>query len=241
MSEQPSSASAPPPRATKTSGLAIAALVCGIAGVPTCGLGAIAGIILGIVGLVKIGKSGGLVGGKGISIGAIVVSAISLLLVPFIGLVVATALPAFMKAQEAAHGAAEMKNMKQLCLAAHRYAADHKGQFPSSQEWPEELRKYVSSDAVMAADPDNTKAGLAFAMNAALGGLSQSQVRNPSQTVLFFENARPSQRDGGRRDLRPWPRHGNGYIIGFCDGHVENVHPDRLGELIWTPSAGPGM
>jgi prepilin-type processing-associated H-X9-DG protein len=238
MSQQPSTAAAPLPPAAKTSGLAIASLVCGIAGVPTCGLGAIAGIILGIVGLVKIGKSGGLVGGKGISIAGIVVSAISLLLVPFIGMVVATALPAVMKAQESAHNAAEMKNMKQLCLAAHRYAADHKGQFPSSREWPEELRKYVSSDAVMARDHANTKAGLTFAMNAELGGLSQSQVRNPSQTVLFFESANPgSRRDGGRRDLGAWPRHGNGYIIGFCDGHVEDVKPDKAAMLNWDPRA----
>jgi len=71
-SPQPSPTTAPRP---KTSGLAIASLVCGISGIVTCGVSAIAGLILGIVALSKIGKSGGKIGGRGLAIAGIVVSA----------------------------------------------------------------------------------------------------------------------------------------------------------------------
>ena len=31
------------------------------------------------------------------------------------------------------------------------------------------------------------------------------------------------------------PRCCRGYLIAFCDGHVEPVGPERLDELIWNP------
>ena len=74
-------ASMPPvaPQA-KTSGLAIAALVCGIAGLCTAGLGGIAGIILGIVAMVKVKRSAGQLKGKGLAIVGIIVGILSILL-----------------------------------------------------------------------------------------------------------------------------------------------------------------
>jgi len=74
-------ASMPPvaPQA-KTSGLAIAALVCGIVGLCTAGLGGIAGIILGIVAMAKVNRSAGQLKGKGLAIGGIIVGILSILL-----------------------------------------------------------------------------------------------------------------------------------------------------------------
>jgi len=64
----------------KTSGLAIAALVCGIAGLCTGGLGGIAGIILGIVAMVKVKRSAGQLKGKGLAVGGIIAGILSILL-----------------------------------------------------------------------------------------------------------------------------------------------------------------
>jgi hypothetical protein len=75
-----------PVRVPKTSGLAIASLICGIGGLCTLGLGGLVGIILGIIGLVKIGKSGGQLKGKGLAIGGIVASALSMILGLLLGL-----------------------------------------------------------------------------------------------------------------------------------------------------------
>jgi len=65
---------------SKTSGLAIAALVCGIAGLCTAGLGGIAGLILGIVAVRKVNRSAGQLTGKGLAIGGIIVGILSVLL-----------------------------------------------------------------------------------------------------------------------------------------------------------------
>jgi hypothetical protein len=74
-------ASMPPvaPQA-KTSGLAIAALVCGIAGLCTAGLGGGVGIILGIVAVVKVKRSAGQLKGKGMAVVGIIAGILSILL-----------------------------------------------------------------------------------------------------------------------------------------------------------------
>ena len=77
----------------KTSGLAIGSLVLGISGLVTCGLGAIAGLVLGIVAYRKIVRSQGQVGGRGLAIAGIIVSGCCILLglalgLPFLGLII---------------------------------------------------------------------------------------------------------------------------------------------------------
>jgi formylglycine-generating enzyme required for sulfatase activity len=64
----------------KTSGLAIASLVAGFFGLCTAGLGGIAGLILGIIALKKIGRSSGALGGRGLAIAGLIVSVCTLLL-----------------------------------------------------------------------------------------------------------------------------------------------------------------
>lgn len=79
-----------PARAPTTSGLAISSLVCGIIGLCTFGLGGLVGLVLGIIGILKIGKSDGQLKGKGLAIGGIVASALSLILGLLLGLFFAT-------------------------------------------------------------------------------------------------------------------------------------------------------
>ncbi len=77
----PATLAVPPlPKAPPTSGLAVASLICGIAGVCTGGVGGIVGIILGIVALGKIKRSGGAMGGRGLAIAAIIVGAVTLVM-----------------------------------------------------------------------------------------------------------------------------------------------------------------
>jgi hypothetical protein len=67
-------------RTAKTAGLAIASLVAGILGLCTAGLGGIAGLVLGIVALRKIGRSGGALRGRGLAIAGLIVSVCTLFL-----------------------------------------------------------------------------------------------------------------------------------------------------------------
>ena len=68
---------AAPPGPAKTSGVAIASLILGILGF--CGITALVGLILGIVALVKINRSGGRLSGQGLAIAGISVSGFMLL------------------------------------------------------------------------------------------------------------------------------------------------------------------
>ncbi len=72
----------PPPLPPQTtSGLAIAALVLGMAGFFTIGLMAIPGLIVGIIALVKIDKSNGRLSGRGMAIAGTVISGVSIFFV----------------------------------------------------------------------------------------------------------------------------------------------------------------
>ncbi|MCX5685287.1 MAG: DUF4190 domain-containing protein, partial [Planctomycetota bacterium] len=64
--------------------MAIASLILGIFGPCTVGLASVAGIVLGIVGLVKIMKNPATMKGRGLAIAGILVSGVGLLMVPII-------------------------------------------------------------------------------------------------------------------------------------------------------------
>ncbi len=84
------------PFAKPRKGLAIASLVLGIVSIPTLGLivvGAIAGIVLGVVALSKIKNNPQAYGGKNLAIAGIVTSAVSLVLVVVWGILAAIAVP----------------------------------------------------------------------------------------------------------------------------------------------------
>ena len=58
---------------TKTSGLAIASIVCSTAGTMVAGVGFIAGIILGHMALSEIAKSGGRIEGRGLAMAGLII------------------------------------------------------------------------------------------------------------------------------------------------------------------------
>jgi len=234
------STNAPPPvqAPAKTSGLAVASLILGIAGPCTVGIGSVLGVILGIVGLVKIGKSAGQLAGRGLAIAGLIVSGVGFVMLLFIvPFAAAILLPAFTGTRNAAYATSSLNNVKQLCAAAHMYAAENKDQFPPGDSWPEALKAIGFTDQALA-DPAEHNGGRAYAINALVAGKDQGAIERRSETVLFFECAPGSPTAGGPEILPPAPRHGRAYVIGFCDGHVELVAKSKLGRLIWNPAEG---
>jgi hypothetical protein len=230
----------PAPAKPRTSGLAIASLVLGIAGPCTIGLGSILGLILGIVGLVKIGKSAGQLGGRGLAIAGLAVSGTGLVLLALIVVIaVGTAIlmPAVTGAMNQAHAAMSKNNVSQLCKAAMTYAVQQGEQFPPADSWPEVLMDYGIAEGVLS-DPAGPKGSRAYAINSLVAGKKLSDVKRRSQTVLFFECAPGGPAAGGPGDLPPSPRYGRGYVIGFCDAHVEAVKKKDIDRLIWGPTEG---
>lgn len=228
------------PAQPKTSGLAIASIVLGIAGLCTVGLTGIVGIILGIIALKKIGRSGGQVAGRGLAIGGLVASIVTLLLGAilvgaslFLSLGVSRA---WQTASVASQRMIMQSHISLLCHATLAYVAGNEDRFPPPDTWPQALKdaKVISDDSVLT-DPQDPAAGRVIAMNAALAGKKLSDLRQQGETVLFFECAPGAPPAGGAANLPPEPRDQAGYVIGFCDGHVETVPKDNLGRLIWEP------
>ena len=230
------SVAAPLP-SVKTSGLAIASLVLAICGFFTCGLTAIIGLILGIVGLCAISKRADQLKGKGIAIAGVVVSAVCIVLVPFFSIMMAIFMPALAHARVQARTAVSTNKARQICLAMMIYCDENDGRFPQVNNWPVVLAPYLNDTTVLESPFAPPHAGRAWAMNAYLDGLRLHDIKQPARTVLIFEIEPGGPPAGGVDLLPPRPQGRKGYVIGFLDGHTELVPPERLHDLIWIPDA----
>jgi prepilin-type processing-associated H-X9-DG protein len=229
------SVAAPLP-SVKTSGLAIASLVLAICGFFTCGLTAIVGLILGIVGLCAIRKRAEQLKGQGLAIAGVVVSAICIVFVPFITLMMVFLMPALTHTKMQARTTVSLTKAKQICLAMMMYSDENDGRLPQVDNWPVVLAPYLRDTKILES-PFAPHAGRAWAMNAYLDGRRLRDIKQPARTVLIFE-AGPGGPPAGDRELLPLrPRGRGGYVIGFLDGHVELVPHENLHELIWMPGA----
>jgi type IV pilus assembly protein PilA len=115
-----------------TSGKAIASLVCGIFMffLPA----SIAAIILGHISLSEIRKSAGRIGGKGIAITGLVLGYLGIVIIPFILIVAAIAIPNLLRARMAANEASAVGSLRSVNTAAMVYATTFENGFPSSLE-----------------------------------------------------------------------------------------------------------
>lgn len=222
---------------TKMSVMAILSLVLGVLGFCTFGLGGLIGVILGIVALVSINKSAGRLGGQGLAIGGIVVSAAGLIVgLLFLGtMLLGIFLPAIGAPRQAAMNAMSMNSLREVGLAAESYAMDYNDYLPRSDDWVDLLDAYVQDADALVSWLGSPEQGRAYAMNRLLDGLRYADVSDPQRTVLFFEAQFGSPLAGGSELLPAQPRHHHGYVIVFVDGHIENVTPEAIDSLVWQP------
>jgi len=155
--------------------MAIASLIIGLIGTVTCGLigiGAIAGIVLGLIAVSRATKNPAIYGGKGLAIAGIVVSAIS----PFPGLVVAIAVPNLLKAQQARHEAAAIEAVKAIGEAQAIYSVTAgKGRYG-------DLAALAASGDIERNLTDREYAGYVF---------TTTPVNIPGMIPMFDTTARP--------------------------------------------------
>lgn len=223
----------------KVCGLATASMIGGLVGLFTVGVGAIIGLGLGIVSLVRIARSAGRLVGRGRAIIGIVLSVASL----------AALVPLAIYAFDLADSTAATSDIYDLCRFARAYAGHHGGELPPRDTWPQEFATFLRDlpkDAPMyfvadglpgqILDPGDPKKGRAYAMNGA-PGLNLNRLAEPERTVLFFECEFGSSPSGGKELLPRTPRHVGKYLVGFCDGHMDLVPPEKINGLIWEPKA----
>lgn len=114
-------------------GLAIASLVLGILGLPTLGLvgvGALIGIVLGVVALVNASREPAQYGGRGMAIAGIALSVLGVTLMPMLlGIVAAIAIPSFLRARVSANEAAAIGDVRTVISAQAHYQTINGGYF----------------------------------------------------------------------------------------------------------------
>jgi type II secretory pathway pseudopilin PulG len=136
------------PQMQQSTGLAIASLIVGIISIFTLGLlgiGALTGMVLAIVALVKIKNNPARYGGQGMAIAGLVTSAVSLVLAFFI--VMAIAIPNLLAARRAANEGSTLSQMRTIGSMERVYQATNgNGEFGTL----EELRSNGSMDSKLA-------------------------------------------------------------------------------------------
>lgn len=232
-----SSASPPPPMPTsapatlpKTSALAVTSLVLGILGMFSCGLTALAGLICGIVALVKVKNSGGRLGGGGFALAGTIVSGVFLLMIPVFA---AMMLPALAAAHDKAREINCINKEKQLALAVKIYSGDNKDQFPPAATWCDAIKTEVGDEKIFKCPGANSDSRCDYAFNAKLGGMDESKVN--SQTVMIFESDGGWNANGGPDLMIAKSRHARMFVVALADGSVQSVTQSRLNTLRWDP------
>ncbi|MHC4694845.1 MAG: DUF4190 domain-containing protein [Planctomycetota bacterium] len=214
----------------KTSGLAIAALVCGILSVFTCLLTAIPAIILGIVSLVKISNSAGRLKGTGMAIAGIVTPVAAL---PLIALMMGILMPALARTRQIAFRMVCGTNLSGLGTAMLIYTNDNDGKFPTSSKWCDLLIGCTDK-----AKPSRFRCkGAAegpcnYAINKNVEGLERSAL---SDVVLLFETHPGWNQAGGPEILTTDNHNGEGCNILFTNSHVYFIKAKDLDSLKWEP------
>ena len=109
----------------KTSGMAIASLVCGILNVFPL---SVIAIVLGHVSLSQIKKNAGQIQGKGLAIAGLVLGYLGIVAIPFILIIAAIAIPNFLRAKIAANESSAVGSVRVLETAELVYRQQHQSE-----------------------------------------------------------------------------------------------------------------
>ena len=213
----------------KTSGMAIAALVLGILSMFTCGLTTIPAIILGIVSLVKIERSGGSLSGRGFAIAGMVVPVV---LIPMIALMMGIMMPALARVRQVAFRITCGTNMSDLGKLMLLYAGDYDEKFPTPSNWCDLLSEYTEINPETFRCKGAPEGPCNYAMNINVEKLG---ISSPPDMVLLFETRPGWNQSGGPEILTTDNHQGEGCNVLFIDMHAEFVTTSRLKSLRWKP------
>lgn len=113
-----------PPAQQKRTGMALASLILGAVGFATLGVmgvGAVVGLVIGIIALKKARQNPTLYGGEGWAIAGIVLNTISVVSVAFILIIAAIAVPNLLAARRAANEAGAIVTLRRIASAQATY------------------------------------------------------------------------------------------------------------------------
>ena len=231
-----SSAYPSPAKPSKTSGLAIASLVCGFLGFLL--LPGLFGVVFGIMALRQINASGGTVGGKGLAIGGLVLSGITIAATGVILLMASMLFPVLGKAKAKANRIKCSNNLKSISSAHLSFTTDYDG-FPWQLQPAEQQQHFGMTSGL-----DKTVGGI-FGLEAMKDVLWTAKVlvspcdpaRASANEMLESNWASYNTREGN-----PMPSDGISYVL--CEGSddqlpgtvlslTRNLSSDDLANATW--------
>jgi prepilin-type processing-associated H-X9-DG protein len=132
---------------------------------------------------------------------------------------------AFARANDAAHSATCLSNLKQIGLAALMFLQDHNETYKlKAATYKNSLNPYIKNPSVFKC-PSDASASTSYAFNASLVGVYIGKVKHPELTVVMYEGK------NGTLNFR----HNGKAAIGFADGHVKLVDASEAKKLRWKP------
>jgi prepilin-type processing-associated H-X9-DG protein len=212
----------------KTSGLAITSLVLAILSPFTCLLTAIPAIILGIVGLVKISKSGGQLKGSGFAIAGI---ALPVVLLPLVALLMGILMPALARVRQIAFRQVCGNNMSALGKSMLIYAGDYDEKYPTPSKWCDLLVEYAEVTPKSFLCKGAAEGPCNYAMNKNIEKLNPTNA--PPDMVLLFETSPGWNQSGGPEILTTENHNGEGCNVLFVDLNVAFIKTNALKDLKW--------
>jgi prepilin-type processing-associated H-X9-DG protein len=216
---------------TQTSGLAIASLILGLLSFCTFFTTGIVAIVLGVISLVKISKSGGRLKGNGFAIAGIAVPAVSaVFMVP---LMLGILMPALVRTQQIASRMICGNNLSELGKMMLIYAGDYDEKFPTPSKWCDILNNYAEINPKTFRCRGASEGPCNYAININIEKLNKS---SPPDMVLMFETHPGWNQAGGPEILTTDYHENEGCNILFADLHVEFVRVNRLEQLRWKPN-----
>lgn len=214
-----------PPAQAKVSRLAITALVLGILSILGCFITALPAIIFGIVALVKIGKSGGQLKGKGLAITGLTLPTVAILLMLLL-------MPALSRVKAMAQQVICGVNMEGLAVSTIIYAQDNEHRFPTVEKWCDLLIEHTDVVEQSFHCPAGLEQTFSYGFNSNLDGLTYDEVG--PDVVMLFEIEGGRNVAGGPELLLADRHKGQGCNVVFVDGHLELVRIEDMDKLKWT-------
>ncbi len=213
-------------------GMAVASLILGILSILTLsclGIGALTGLVLGIVALVRASKEPAVYGGKGMAIGGIVTSGIGVLMMPF-ALMAAIAIPSLLRARISANESMAIGDIRTMISAQAAYQSANGGHYEgrlACLTTPADgcIPDYPATGPTFL-DPQltslNPKSGYQrrFEVGARPGDLNPG-ISSPTSVSSFAYVAVPIQR--GKTGARGFCGDGSGIICFTPDGTAPRV------------------
>lgn len=212
-------------------GFAIASLVLGILSLPTVGLlgvGAMAGVVLGVVGLVKARNAPTEYGGRGLAVAGIALSALSVLVMPFVlGIVAAIAIPSFLRARVSANESAAIGDVRTVMAAEAEYRSVNGGHYDTLEclASPSRCIPGHAGPPMLPAPlgAPGLKQGYRRVFHAGPAAAAPPATVSPSSMTSFAYVAIPEQ--AGRTGIRAFCGDASGRVCYEADGSMPETLP----------------